>query len=206
MHPATLILMWCVSVMLFASLPLLAMFACGLVMVLLAFYFAPSRLWQLFRRTRWIMFSLLLVYAYSTAGQPIVPAWGLWSPTLEGMGDGALQLSRLLAALSGLAILLHRLSRSELIAGLYQLFTPLHWIGLPRERLAVRLALTLQYAEAALLRENKPGLSGLGGLFQAAGQGEEQASFIEIQSSRFDYRDVLLLLLSALFLLLVWLQ
>jgi energy-coupling factor transport system permease protein len=35
---------------------------------------------------------------------------------------------------------------------LYSLFAPLQYLGLSRERLAVRLALTLHYAEVAMLR------------------------------------------------------
>ncbi len=206
MHPATLILVWCVSVMLFTALPLFAMLAASAAMLSLAALLSMSRLRQLLRRTRWIMFSLLLIYAYTTAGQALIPTWGLWSPTLEGLSDGVLQLSRLLAALSGLAILLHTVGRGALIAGLYQIFTPLQWLGIARDRLAVRLALTLQYAEAALLSENKSGLLGLNGLFQSAELDTAQANYIEIQSSRFDYRDVLLLLVSTLFLMLVWLQ
>jgi energy-coupling factor transport system permease protein len=208
-HPATLIFMWCVSVMLFAALPFAALFVCGVSMIVLAIYFSPVRLAQLFRRTRWIMFSLLLVYAYTTAGQPVIPALGLWSPTQEGLVDGALQLSRLLAALSGLAILLHRLSRNELIAGLYQMLIPLQWFGLARERLAVRLALTLQDSEAALLRERKAGLSDLGEMFLRAqqGGGEVMATRqIEIVLPDFKRLDGLCLLLAFTLLLWVWQQ
>ena len=107
---------------------------------------------QLLRRTRWIMLSLLVIYAYSTPGQPLSDTLGMFSPSREGLFDGVLQPARLLAALAGLAILLDRLHRQQLIAGLYTLCAPLQWLGLSRERFAVRLALTLHYAEVAMLR------------------------------------------------------
>lgn len=211
MHPATLILMWCVSVVLFSTLPLFAMLAAAGVMLLLAAVSSLLRLKQLLRRTRWIMLSLLWVYAYTTAGQPLISSWGGWSPTLEGLGDGVLQLSRLLAALSGLAILLHQLHRSELIAGLYQLFIPLQWLGIARERLAVRLALTLQYAEIALLREQNSSVFGIEGLFQTLEKNSlpppgAHTHYIEIHASRFGYWDAFLLSLGVLAILMVWLR
>lgn len=165
-HPATQILTWCVLVaatQLLTLVPLL----CGASAVLLyALLVARHKLVQLLRRTRWIMFSLLLVYAYSTPGQSVIESLGVWGPTYEGFGDGALQLTRLLVVLAGLAILLNRLPQQHLIAGLYILFVPLQWLGLSRERLAVRLALTLHYAEAAMLRETLTWQETLRSLFE----------------------------------------
>ncbi|OGT09404.1 MAG: hypothetical protein A3J49_14485 [Gallionellales bacterium RIFCSPHIGHO2_02_FULL_57_16] len=130
-----------------------ALLIAGGLILLAAFVISRHKFILLLRRTRWIMLSLLLIYAYSTPGQPLSDALGIFSPSREGLVDGVLQLARLLAALAGLAILLDRLHRLQLIAGLYTLFAPLQWIGLSRERLAVRLALTLHYAEVAMLRE-----------------------------------------------------
>ena len=75
---------------------------------------------------------------------------GLFSPTREGLEDGLLQLGRLLCAISGLAILLSILTREQFIAGVYGLSWPLRLLGLSRERLAMRLALTLSYAEESM--------------------------------------------------------
>jgi len=59
----------------------------------------------------------------------------------------------LLAVIAGLAILLDRLGRDQLISGLYTMLAPLQWIGQSRERIAVRVALTLDYVEAGMLSE-----------------------------------------------------
>ena len=97
----------------------------------------------------------------------------------------------MLAALAGLAILLDRLHRQQLIAGLYTLFAPLQWLGMSRERLAVRLALTLHYAEAAMLRETHTWQDALRSLFEPHGVTDEKQ--MELPLSRFAFADVLLL-------------
>jgi energy-coupling factor transport system permease protein len=108
------------------------------------------------------------------------------------------QLTRLLAALAGLAILLERLHRQQLIAGLYTLFVPLQWLGLSRERLAVRLALTLHYAEAAMLRKSGRWQDALDSLLEPH---DEATRHINLPLYRFGLNDVLLLCFS---LLLLW--
>lgn len=148
LHPATQILTWCVLVAAMQFLTPGRLLIAGTLVLLSAFVLSRHKFVQLVRRTRWILFSLWVIYAYSTPGQSDSP----FSPSLEGLLDGGLQLMRLLASLAGLAILLDRLHRQQLIAGLYALFAPLQCLGVSRERLAVRLALTLHYAEVAMLR------------------------------------------------------
>ncbi len=151
-HPAAQIMTWCLLVATMQALAFGTLLITAGLILLCALVISGHKFIQLLRRTRWIMLSLLLVYAYSTPGQPLLDAFGMYGPTREGLTDGVLQLTRLLAALAGLAILLDRLHRQQLIAGLYTLFAPLQWVGLSRERFAVRLALTLHYAEVAMLR------------------------------------------------------
>lgn len=149
-HPAIQILIW---ISLSISAQVLA--APGLLGMTVALFFAAAKLnsrqlYSLIRRTRWILFSLLLIYAYTTPGVALLAELGRYSPTLEGLSDGLMQLGRLLSMLSGLAILLSLLTESQFIAGIYALAYPLNWFGGSRERVAVRLALTLQYAEPTM--------------------------------------------------------
>jgi len=160
----------------------------GLIL-LLALLVSPHKLMQLLRRARWIMLSLFLIYAYGTPGQNLIEALGMFSPSRPGLGDGVLQLIRLLAALAGLAVLLDRLHRQQLIAGLYTLFVPLQLIGLSRERVAVRLALTLHYAEVAMLRQTHTWQDSLRSLFEPH---DEASKHIEITLYRFVISDGLL--------------
>lgn len=145
---------------------------------------------QLLRRTRWIMLSLLLIYAWSTPGHAVYEPFGLFSPTREGLLDGMSQLLRLLVALAGLAVLLDRLHRMQLIAGLYTLFAPLQWKGGLRERFAVRLALTLHYAEAAMLRGKRGWRETLDGLLEPHAEPTRE---MELPLHRFGYGDALLM-------------
>ncbi|MEO6976685.1 MAG: hypothetical protein ABI144_12545 [Gallionella sp.] len=188
-HPAAQIVTWCLLVVTLQFLKLDMLLAAAGFILLVAMFISAHKLRQLLRRTRWIMLSLLLVYAYSTPGQPVLEAFGVFSPSREGMGDGVLQLTRLLSVLAGLAILLDRLHRKQLIAGLYTLFAPLQLIGVSRERVAVRLALTLHYAEVAMLRESSTWQESLRSLFEPHGENTQQ---IVLTLYRFGFRDVLL--------------
>ncbi len=148
-HPATQIMAWSVFAVMtqtLQSLPVLG----GLtsLLALLAFSLHERRLFELMYRARWIFLSLMLIYAYATPGDAL---WqGMFAPSREGVEEGALQLLRLLSVLSGLAILLTSLTREKLISGIYALLYPLRYVGLAPQRAAVRLALTLHYAETAM--------------------------------------------------------
>jgi energy-coupling factor transporter transmembrane protein EcfT len=200
-HPAAQILAWCLLVAtLQAMTPGALLMAAGLIL-LCAFAISGHKFIQLVRRTRWIMLSLLVIYAYSTPGQPLSDALGMFSPSREGLSDGVLQLARLLAALAGLAILLDRLHRQKLIAGLYTLCAPMQWLGMSRERVAVRLALTLHYAEVAMLRARGGWQDTLGSLFEPHGETTRQ---IELPLQRFAAADALLLAVALLMFWLAW--
>ena len=71
-------------------------------------------------------------------------------PTHEGLLAGALQAGRLLLMITALALVLVHLTREQVLAGIYGLLAPFKPLGLPLERIAVRLWLTLQYAESGL--------------------------------------------------------
>lgn len=200
-HPATQILTWCLLVVTLQGMtPGVLLTAAGLIL-LCALAVSGHKLVQLARRTRWIMLSLLVIYGYSTPGQPLSDAFGMFGPSREGLSDGVLQLARLLAALAGLAILLDRLHRQKLIAGLYALCAPMQWLGMSRERIAVRLALTLHYAEVAMLRGRRGWQDTLGSLFEPHG---ETARQMELPLHRFAAADALLLVVALLMLWLAW--
>ena len=191
-HPASQIMTWCLLVAAMQALAPDVLLAAACLILFFALVKSGCKFIQLVRRTRWIMLSLLLIYAYSTPGQPLMDTLGTFSPSREGLTDGMLQLARLMAALAGLAILLDRLSRQQLIAGLYTLFAPLQWMGLSRERLAVRLALTLHYAETAMLRDTHNWQDILRSLFDLHGVTEGR-KLLELPLIRFSVADGLLL-------------
>ena len=202
-HPAAQILTWVLLVAAVqAQAPVTLLYTTALV-VLCAWCWARHKFLQLLRRTRWVMLSLLLIYAYSTPGAPMFEALGLFDPSREGLNEGALQLARLLDALAGLALLLAHMQRQQLIAGLYTLFIPLQWLGFSRARLAVRLALTLHYAELEMLRSRGNWQEVMNSLFGAMHQpAVEGHSTLELPLIRFVASDGLLI---GCALLLLWL-
>lgn len=190
LHPATQILFWGLLVAVMQFLPATRLLVLSGLVLFLAFLYSRQKLKQLLRRTRWFMISLWLIYAYTTPGEVLFDS--LLSPTREGLASGGLQAMRLLAALAGLAMLLGRLHRQQLMAGIHALVLPLQWLGLSRERLAVRLALTLHYAEVGMLRP----ASFKHSLMSLDSEGEKMKAedrILELPVYRFASQDALLL-------------
>lgn len=149
-HPAVQIYIWICLTLAVSMLESYALILLAVMLTGSAMMFCTKRFLILLRRTRWVVFSLFLIYAYTSPGDVMWPQLGIFSPVAGGMADGFLQLLRLLAVLAGVSILLNILSQPQLIAGLYVLSFPLRYLGLSRERIAIRLALTLRYAESAI--------------------------------------------------------
>jgi len=101
---------------------------------------------RLLRRSRWLLLSLLLVLAWSVAGEPLWIAGLLPSPTVEGLHDGALQALRLALALGMVAALLATTPDAEMMLGCRVLLAPLTRLGVDVDRAVVRLSLVLHYA------------------------------------------------------------
>ena len=100
------------------------------------------------RRLRWLLLSVLVIYGWFSPGTPIelpLPE-SLW-PTRAGLEAGLLRVLTLILILLAAGILLITTSRRQLIAALYWLLSPLRYLHLQPERLAVRLILTLEYVE-----------------------------------------------------------
>ncbi len=189
-HPAVQILVWVLFALLAQQLQPLPLLALCTVLFGVAMRLCARQLLSLLRRTRWVLFALLLVYGYATPGSALLPTIGIASPTWEGVLDGLLQLGRLLSVLSGLAILLELLPQTRLISGLYTLLYPLRWLGLSRERIAVRLALTLEYAETAMRDTAGHWKAAIN---SALRQPATEVSHIELRLQAFSIVDVLVL-------------
>ncbi len=108
----------------------------------------PTANWRtplaLLRRLRWLLVSMLIVYGWFLPGTALWPALGAASPTLEGLREGLLRGGALLLIALAARLLMLATSRPQLLAALYWLARPLRFIGVPQERLAIRLALTLE--------------------------------------------------------------
>ncbi|MBI1174682.1 MAG: hypothetical protein GC139_05370 [Sideroxydans sp.] len=199
-HPAVLILLWICLTVAMQALHAPALLLTGALLAAAALKFSASRFHTLLRRTRWIMFSLLMIYGYATPGTAVWLSGGMFSPTVEGLLDGLLQLCRLIFALAGLSIVLGLLSQRQLVGGLYTLLYPLRYLGLSRERIAVRLALTLHYAESAMLDTASDWRSSIEHMLAPV---TVEPHGVELYAARFGWHDGLLLTAAAAALVVV---
>lgn len=105
------------------------------------------RTWfQSLRRLRWLFVSLAVLFFWFTPGEPlfVLGLPGAIVPTWEGLTLGAQRMYALVLMVIGAQMLLQSTSRSELLHALYVLSWPLAVVPGLRERLALRLVLTME--------------------------------------------------------------
>jgi len=97
-------------------------------------------------RMRWFFISLLFVYGWLSP-DPLTGQVSVWDwPSQSGLYAGCRQLAALSLIMLSVNLLLVSSQRQELVQAIHWLARPLTWIGLSRERLAVRLVLVLDNA------------------------------------------------------------
>ncbi|MBI4988069.1 MAG: hypothetical protein HZC23_04535 [Rhodocyclales bacterium] len=147
LHPTVRLIVWGVMAALVQWLPLSGLSLACAAGLAAGVRLAPKRLGLLLKRTRWLIVSLVLLFALATPGRYLLPALGSLGPTAEGVRLGCEHLMRLLFVLAILAVLLQATGVEGLVAGLHGLMRPLSWLGLDRGRVAVRLMLVMHYVE-----------------------------------------------------------
>lgn len=150
LHPATRILMWLFFALFLPWLHQPAMLAVTLLLIPLLWTRGRSAFIKQLRRTRWLLLSIFLIYALATPGESLVEVLGAFSPTREGIDNGAMQAWRLGLLLAGLALLLAATPGKQLLSGMYTLLRPWRGLGVASERIAARIWLTLYYAEQTM--------------------------------------------------------
>ncbi len=149
LHPTVRLVAWGVMAAMVQFLPSLHLALACAAVILIALILAPQRLGLLLRRTRWLILSLVLLFALATPGVYLIPALGRLGPTAEGLRQGLEHLLRLVFVIASLAVVLQRSGVEGLVAGLHGLMRPFAWFGFDRGRMAVRLLLVLHYVEQA---------------------------------------------------------
>lgn len=120
----------------------------ALGLALMALIAAPFHLRLLLRRSRWLLLTMLVMFGWLTPGTPLANIPGA---SREGLLLAVENLARLASALSTVALLLKALSPPELVSGMHALLAPLALLKISRDRIAVRLALTLNEVESSRL-------------------------------------------------------
>lgn len=144
-HPAARIILWCLAVFALQHLSPPALLLAALLLAAQLTGGGAEVFLRLLRRTRWLLATMLLVYALSASGGASdgVAALG------AGLAAGGMQIARLVMTLAVLALLLASTPAPDLLEGMSCLLQPLCRIGVNTDRFAVRVALTLHYCDAA---------------------------------------------------------
>jgi energy-coupling factor transporter transmembrane protein EcfT len=201
-HSAAQIYLWICLAVAAQILHGYALTLLAVMLVLLTLGICAKRFFSLLRRTRWILLSIFVIYAYASRGDAMWPQLGAFSPVAVGMEEGFVQLQRLLIVLAGLSILLVLLSQAQLMEGFYTLLFPVFLVGLSRERVAVRLALTLRYAESTMQNKIANWHRNIEQMLAPVGL---EPGYIELQLHQFSWRDWLLVAVSSAVVTGLWL-
>ena len=144
LHPATRLVVWLV---LLIAVQLLSGRFLALVCLLVPVLGVRvmRRGGRLMWRARWLLFSLLAVFAWGTAGEAL---WNSgWAPTYEGVMEASKHLGRMLLVLMLVATFLEYMPLADLISATHALLLPFRRFGLDTTRGVVRLMLVLRYVE-----------------------------------------------------------
>lgn len=197
LHPASRILIWLAFAFCIPWLRLSELAGIVLLLSLPLLLKHSAQYLKLLRRSRWLLISLILAYAFVTPGEAVIPVLGDYSPSRDGLLSGGIQALRLIALLAGLSLLLALSPRDRILAGLYVLLRPFARLGLDVDRIAARIWLTLHYAESPGTGEWKERL-------QAALQDREpEMHSVKLETGRLSRLDYAVLCCAALVLVLI---
>ncbi|MGB4812790.1 MAG: hypothetical protein WBP13_09995 [Methylophilaceae bacterium] len=152
MHPLVKITFLIVLLLLINLLKVYWIITICFIMVLLALNFGNGKFRAAISRMRWLWLSILTIYAFATPGEYISILSRVTWATHEGVTSGMLQMAKLLTAIASINFLFSTSHKTDLLAGLNALLTPLKWLGFNVERFSARLFLTLEYVDDIALR------------------------------------------------------
>lgn len=139
LNPATWLFGCVAGFIALPALPLSWLIALAVLLALLCWRYAPGRAYRLLKRSRWLLLSIVVLFALFTPGiYLLAPA------TREGVQLAAEHTLRLTAMLLGLALLHERLGTQGMLGGLYWWLAPFAH----RQTLIVRLMLVLEFVES----------------------------------------------------------
>lgn len=149
MHPSIIFALWLFVVLLLQVSPLSALVALLLSVFSLSSQKIRVSFFQLMRRSRWILLTLVMTFVLLTPGEKVWPDYPF---TKEGLSLGLDHLLRLLAVLMAVAWLVGGRSMAWILSALLGL---IHALNIKRATgFVVRLALTLQYVAGDFGRQS----------------------------------------------------
>lgn len=202
-HPAVGLYVWISVLLILQALSRVVTVVLAVLLLLLAAWLSRDRIWRLMRRVRWLLITLVVLFAFFTPGERVLSvAWYWLVPSYEGLALAAEHAARLIAAVSMVALLLHFMTTLSLVNALHTCLRPLSILScgkFPAERLAVRLMLVLEYLEET------PRKSWQQWLLDEEVETEKLPQSVVLQKKRLNRLSLcLLLLLTACWLGMIW--
>jgi energy-coupling factor transporter transmembrane protein EcfT len=190
LHPSLKIILLVLLAAAVQHTGLYALALAGCVLMFLAARWHIELLRKLLFRSRWLLLTLFMIYAFTTPGE-YLSGWESYGLTYEGLHQGALQAIRLIIMLAGLALLLGTTGRDALMAGIYGLISPLRVFKISPDRFTARLWLTLHYVELERPQHKLPFWQRFE---QVSAQLPEQINHVRFEVPHFVLRDWLVLM------------
>ena len=188
LHPANRLLAWSAWVIYLSGVSYSILAVLTAVLVVAAAWIAPQAFWRSMRRMRWLLCALVVIFAWNTPGVYVMSSW--YAPSIEGLSAGIKQALYLIGVIASLQMTLHKMDQALLLSACYQLTRPFTWIGVDNTSFAIRLGLTLHYAEQWLTKNRTIAWQNLGSVFDdiAATQPDTQqiVDVIVVPFSDFD--------------------
>lgn len=147
MHPGAALFLWVALVVVLQTLSGAPLWIVTALWLAVAGWASYPTLRRLVRRIRFLLLAIVILFAWMTPGQAFLPFWTTLGPTREGLLLATEHGLRLVGVVALVALLLGWGGRDFVVSGLYALMAPSRYLGLSRDRLAVRLLLVLRNAE-----------------------------------------------------------
>lgn len=119
----------------------------GLLLITPLYFFEQGvhikNAYTMLKRLKWLFLSILIVYLFFTPGRLLIVDL-YWGPTVEGLIQGLSRIFVLLLLVAAVNLLISSTEQDDLLSAILWCLRPLALFGIPHERLAVRITLTLE--------------------------------------------------------------
>ena len=201
MHAGSILFLWVAAALFVQQAEGWGLAALTVASLVVAFGCARAQCVRLLARVRVLLLAILVLFAWFTPGEAVFMDWPRAGPSWEGLLLALTHAGRLVALVCWVALLLGSMPTNRLVSGLYALFRPCRILGLPTERIALRLLLVLRHASAA--RNDGHWKDWRAWLDPSDSSGSEAVHLIREQLG---FRDIALPVMACIFLAFWWLR
>lgn len=150
MHPVIRVSLFLVFAVSVSRIELPQLIVAVFILFILSILWARLRwslVFQTLKRLRWFFLTILVLYGWLTPGQALFETSLVNGPSQAGINAGVLQVVSLILMILALVSLISNLSKELLLGAIYWWSYPLKWLHISRERLVLRLILTMERVE-----------------------------------------------------------